>query len=605
MAYETLEKPKTESEKASLWMDRVTVAKKSMEDWATESGAERFIEEYNGKFSVFFQGLKGRITVPPINKIFAYVQSDLASTYNRDPWISVNPKAGTVLGAKLWEVLLNYDWRELKVKEEVESEIIDKDLVGDGFHKTGYAPETEGSGETLKIKRERFYSMRVDWRDLVWNLGAKNPPKDCQWMAQRIVRPLEEVRKKYPAAKKLEGVQSSEVDKKAYENALYKDDLKVAVMWEVWDAQSMQIYLLAEGLQDKYLDKPKPWPDYMDEFPFLMYWDYAAPGKPRHMSAIAPWEHQVLEEMVILASAVNHVKRWNRQMIVTHGSISSDALDKYERGDDGAIIENTGSGKLDENVKILDYGQLPTDFYLILDRIGAIQRDVNGQPEFLRGGITRTPSRTIGELQEVKEGAKGRQDRKIDRLETHLENIARHMLANRKANFDFEEVVKITGEAPEEVIKALGNLFDPMTQTVRIRPEDILGEYDVEIKAGSTLPLDKETKMKVLEIVLQSLASAPPGGSPLMDATIEEILDGFDIKKLKQAYAEERQMRMEEMKRKSQEVGADEVKARSQAAKNMASAEKIATDSDLAMATTIKDLVEGEGQANGVPGVRK
>ena len=221
----TLATPKTEPERVAFWLDRVTVSKKALESWAKESGAERFIEEYNGKWSLFLNGLRGKIPVPPINDVFSYVQADLANTYNRDPYISVNPKAGTVLGAKLWEALINYDWRELKVKEEIEPEIIDKDLVGYAFHKVGYAPETEGTGDQLKIANERYFSMRVDWRDMVWNLGSKNPPKDCIWMAQRITRPLTQVKSKYKAAAKLEGVQMPEVDKLTYDNALYKDDI--------------------------------------------------------------------------------------------------------------------------------------------------------------------------------------------------------------------------------------------------------------------------------------------------------------------------------------------------------------------------------------------
>lgn len=597
----TIATPKTESEKVGFWLDRVTVAKKALESWARESGAERFIDEYNGKWSLFLNGLRGKIPVPPINDVFSYVQADLANTYNRDPYISINPKAGTVLGAKLWEALINYDWRELKVKEEVEPEIIDKDLVGYAFHKVGYAPETEGTGDQLKIANERYYSMRVDWRDIVWNLGSKNPPKDCIWMAQRIVRPLLQIRAKYKVAAKLEGMQMPEVDKLTYDNAMYKDDIKVAILWEIWDSESKQIFLIAEGLNEKFLEPPKPWPAYLDEFPFLMYWDYNAPGKMRPMSAIAPWESQTLESMVILAQAVNHVKRWNRQMFVTAGAVSQQALDQYERGDDGAIIENTGTGKLDENIKILDYGQLPTDFYMLLDRLTQIRNEISGQPAVDRGGVTKTPSRTIGELQLVQQGARGRTDRKIDRFESHIENIATQMLAVRKANFDFEEVVKVIGETPDEVIKALGNLYDPVTGTVKISPQDIMGDYDVEIKAGSTLPLDKETKMQILEIVIQALASVPPNAtSPLLAAAIGEMLDGFDIKTLKLAWGQQQKQAEAQAQMEQQEVSADAKKADSQATKNLAQAEKISTDSDIAMATTIKDLIEGE-PSNGLP----
>lgn len=581
---------------ARRWTDRITIAKKEAEDWEQKSGARRFCDEYNGKFdSVAFYGAKGMIPVPPINEVFAYVQADIASTNNRDPYLSVNPKTGTVQGAKLWEVALNQEWRTLRTKEELELEIIDKDLVGFGWHKVGIGIESEGEGDQLKILKEGLYSMRVDWRDVIWNIGSRRPPKDCVWMAQRIVRPLNEVKKKYPNAAKLEGSPYPELDAKTFESALYKDDIKVAVLWEVWDAESKMIYLLAEGLADKYLADPKPWPAYLSEFPFLMYWDFVMAGKPRPMSAIAPWEPQILEKMVILASAVNHVKRWNRQMIVKTGTLAPEALDKFERGDDGAIIENTGTGELDKNVKLLDFGQLPTDFYLIMDRLSGIENNVNGQPEFNRGGVTKTSTRTIGELELIQQGAKGRVDRKIDRFETHMENIARHMLAHMKANYDVPMLVTLTGDTPETVIEALGENYDPVTRSVSFTPAEIQGEYDVEVKAGSTLPLDKMTKMRILETVLNTLGTvAAEGVSPLLNAIISELLDGFDIKRLEEAYAQEQEANAEAAAKEEAGQSAEDIKARTQAAKNMAAADKTMAETDIMREQQIMGPITGE-----------
>lgn len=586
----TVDKHKDLRSEVKLWQERVSIAKRSNEDWARESGADRFVDEYNGKFELFFNGLKGKIPVPPVNEVFAYVQADLANTYNRDPYISVNPKSGSVRGAKIWEVILNYYWRHLKTKEEVEPEIIDKDLVGFAWHKVGYNVETEGAEEELKIIKEGLYSARVDWKDVVWNLGAKKVPYDCMWMAQRIVKPLETIKKKYPNAVNLEGIQNPEVDKGVYDSSQFKDDLKVGVIWEIWDLDARQIRLIAEGLNEKYLENPKPFPEYMDEFPFLQYWDYLAPGKKRPMSAIAPWEPQILEAMVILAAAVNHAKRWSRQMLVRKGFISGADLDKFERGDDGAVIDYTGTGNLKENVDMIDWGNIPVDYYQLLDRLAAIKRDVNGQPEFERGGVTKTSTRTEGELQMISQGAKGRSDRRVDRFETHLENIARHMMKHLKANFDFEETVRITGEEPEAILEALGDHLDPVTGTVSFTVQDIDGDYDVEVKAGSTLPLDRENKMKVLNTILQTVGNVSADGvSPLLQALIGEMLDEYDMKSLKLAYQAEQEQTQQDAERQQQETNADDIKARSQAAKNVAQADKIGAETDVIRTTPIPE----------------
>jgi hypothetical protein len=565
-----------------LWHERVSLAKKAKDAWCDSSGANRFVEGYKGKFDLFFQNRQGKIKVPPINEIFAYVQSDIASTYNRDPYITVNPKAGTVLGAKLREVRLNYWWRELGIKEELELEIIDKDLVGSAWHKVGMSFNSVGSGDQLKIEDEKLYSMRVDWKDLFWGMNAKRPPKDCQWMAQRIIRPLDDIKAKYPAAKGLEGCPNPEVDKSTYDNATYKDDIKVGVMYEIWDARSKQIYLIAEGMEERYLEEPRPWPDYLDEFPFLQYWDFWTPGSAYPMSAIAPWEAQILEEMTLLAQAVNHAKRWNRQAWVKN-PVDENALDKFERGDDGAIVVANGDVGPD-SLRFVDFGPLPVDFYLLMDRLQAIKRNIHGQPEFARGGVTKTSTRTIGELQLMSQGAKGRDERKIDRLETHLENIARHMDAHLQANFDIEETIKVTGETPEEVLQALGSHYNPITHTVTYTPKEIKGDYDIDIKAGSTLPLDKQNRQQMMEVILQAIAPIAPNGftSPFLNALLQEILRDYDIKSLQEAYQQELAQAQQRAQQAAEEGDIEKEKVKAEAQKRSAQAEQVHVDTEMA-----------------------
>jgi hypothetical protein len=554
----------SEARDVAFWQERIGIAKKSQDDWAEQSGAKRFIKEYKGDYGIVFHGRNKKIPIPPINEVFAYTQADIATTYNRDPYITVNPHAGTPKAAAFWEVILNYYWRVLENKEELEYEILDKDLVGYAWHKVG-------------TNQGKLFSNYVSWKDVVWNIDAKRPPSDCIWMAHRIVRPLFEIKKLYPTAKGLEGTPNPDIDDDTFRKSSNKDDIKVGVLWEVWDSESRTKFIVAEGMKDRYLEKPTAWPEFLTRFPFRMYWDFAVPGSARPMSAIAPWEAQILEEMILMGQALNHAKRWNRQVFVKGGTIDDNALDKFERGDDGAII--TVNGNMDQgSFQFADFGQLPTDFYLLMDRLQAIKRNINGQPEFVRGGVTKTGSRTIGELQLLQKGAQGRQERKIDRLETHCENIARDMMAHLKANFDFEESVKITGEPPQEIIDALGENFNPQTGVVTFTPEDIQGEFDVEVKSGSTLPLDKETKLQMEEIILQNIAPIIAQGamnSPFLNALIQDMLRSYDIKTLQEAYQLEVQNAQEAKQNSEGQQSIEDEKTAAETAKRQAQAQQI------------------------------
>jgi len=398
-------------------------------------------------------------------------------------------------------------------------------------------------------------------------------------MAQRIVKPLKYIKAKYPKAKDLKGIASPEIDKSQFEKAMFKDDISVGVIWEVWDGQTKERFLIAEGLNDDYLDDPRPWPDYMDEYPFLYYFDFIAPGEPRPMSAIAPWEPQVHEEMVLMAAAVNHHKRWNRQAVIKTGFLDPSELDKLERGDDCGYLIANGTGSVQDNVYQFDWGSMPVDYYMLIDRLKSIRNDVSGQAEFMRGGVTKTTTRTEGELQLMAQGAKGRVDRRIDRFETHLENIARHMMYHLKANFDFENAVFITGIPEEGIMEILGDRVDPVTRKVTFTSKEIEGDYDVEVKAGSTMPLNRENKIQLLQTVMQTLGAVNQGNTgPFLRTIIKELLDEFDLKSLQIAEDEELKNQAEQAQAKAQEGDAMAIKARTQGAKNAMQANKISAD---------------------------
>jgi hypothetical protein len=400
MAEATQEQPvmMTEEEKkdVSRWHDRIKTAAKRRERVGLDYGWERIIKEYKGKYNLTLGSgdPSTRIDVPPINQVFSYVQSDIAGMNFRDPYLAVNPKkTSSVKSAKIIEAKINYDWREMKLKQEVDSEMIDADLVGHGWHKDGYNMDLEGSDDQLKITKEGMYSMFVSWRDVVFNVGARRPPKDCLWMAHRIIRPRDLAVEKFPSLQKLQGSDHPHLSKDECATSDYKDDIKVVVFWEVWDGMKREKFLLAEGFEG-YVKPPTPWPEYYEEFPFSMLWYYETPDEPYPMSPIYPWEAQILEVNKLFAQMLNHAKRWNRQVFYKGTAINEKEMDKYEQGVDGAMIKVDGQGPLNEALRFADYGNLPQDFYMILDRLAQVERETNGQPEFERGGVTKTNTRT-------------------------------------------------------------------------------------------------------------------------------------------------------------------------------------------------------------------
>lgn len=563
-------KTPTEESQVRLWLDRISVSRRWRDRIHEDAGVKRFLEEYNGQYNVRLANM----TVPPINDVYAYVQASIAGLYFKNPYIAVNAKkTGTILGSYILESGVNYFIRELNTQDEVEKEIVDTLLVGDGYHKVGKNVKTIGSPESLKLVTDKIYSVRVSWRDIVFNIGTREIAKDSVWMAQRVVRPTYEVRDMYDCPDLVGGPHPG-LSEGEIKSAQFKDDLNFTVLWEIHDIKSKKIYTVAEGYYKKFLKQAK-WPSYMDEFPFQNLWFNYVPDEPFHMSDIKPWEPQILEKIKLVAMILNHVKRWSRQLLVKEGGIANSQLTKLEQGIDGAMIMTKGEPAV--VAQVLQYAPMPPEVFTLIQILDQIRNEVNGQPSVDRGATETTKTRTLGELEFIKAGAKGRTDRKIRRIEQHMENIARHIIAHMKDHFDLEQAVKITGDPPDAILKAFGDKYDPVSNTVTFTKDDITGEYDVEVRAGSTLALDKTTRSQVLGQILDKAAQLAqlPSIPPFLEAVITEMLRDFDIQALEQAFQKQQEAAQVEMGKQTALQQVDAQKTQAETDKRSAQAQQI------------------------------
>lgn len=575
-------KPTTKEGIIRRWHERIQTAVKYRDRISDEQGWERFIEEYEGKYDV----LLGNVECPPINEVYSYVQASISGLYFRDPYIAVNPtKGSTIKAAKILEHSTNHFWRALRIKKEMEMEIIDAELPGHAWHKTGSMVELGGTPDNPSIANESLYSMRVSWKDVVFNLGSRQAPDDCRWMAQRIVRPTEDVKSQFQKlSSKIKGGLYPGLNQDDVEKNMFKDDILYTIMWEIWDRENRKTCLITEGVED-YLED-KPWPEWRKTFPYRMLGFNYVPDKPYPMSGIGPWEPQIKEKIKLFTMALNHVKRWNRQLLLLKDSMEESEKDKFAQGVDGAIIETLKPPV--ECALPVAYAPLPPDIYNLMDRLDLIINITRGKPQSEMGGTTTTKTRTLGELRMMRAGSQGITDRKVDCIETHCENVARDLIAEMKSNFDLDMVVKITGDTPEDVIKAFGDNYDPQSQTITFTKADIQGEFEIDVKAGSTMPLDKDTRLDLLTKVLETASAMPMTDMPpFLRVVISEMLQGYEIKSLEEAFKEQGIAAEEQKAQQQQAQQVDLQKTTAEAEKRKAQAAQITVDSSIKAATAI------------------
>lgn len=546
-------------------------------------GWKRFIDEYKGNWDF----LQTNVTVPvvPVNLVYAYTKTEIAHLYFRDPWITVNPKRVEDIGAaQIAEQIINYTWNEIKLKQQVKLALLEALLIGHSWIKVGYVaefgtvesqPKEEKRGpgrpsvkkfkevETNEyIKSENVFAYYVPYKEIVFDPSATYPAThNARWMAHRVVKPYRAVVQSgiYEHTDNLQTNVNFEDPNEIYSTSdtMQEDkgkDVRSVVLWEIYDLDNQVITTISPGC--KYKLREVPLPEYLNGgFPFVQFGFNPVPGEVYPLSDIAPHEGQIIELTKILSIEMNHLKRWNRQMVVDADTFTEAEMAKFKDANDGAIITSQGANARDK-IFIPPYAPVQSDVYGVWNQVYDIWRSVAGQTQTDQGGQARTQTRTLGELRMSLQGSRARDEEKVDVLEDSIEEVARKLLTIIQKKYDLPKISRIVGPkaVQEKILKILPNRPSAQPQIPGIPGQsgqpgipgqpnpvisqsftgdssfswnktDIMGEMDVDVLAGSTIPMDRESQLETMEkmVPLLGMAGITPG-SPAAKAFAREFM---------------------------------------------------------------------------------
>lgn len=540
----------SERDEVNKWIDKVLEAKKFRDKERDTQQWPKFLDGYKGKYDV--GSMVTQMAIVPINYVFAYIHTEIPRLYFRDPYLAVNPKGiPFIQRAKILEVALNYLVQELNVKYEIYKALLDTLLIGHGWIKFGYsgtfgqittAEDVKGDGKNKKplddinefVKSESLFALHVPWEDIVFDPSAKDAPYDCHWIGHRILKDLRTVKESdtYENTAKLESNYKA-LDK----DEQSKSSTNLVEMYEIWDKDSNSIYVVAEG-HDKFLRNVAN-PYEMEGLPFSMLKFNTVPGKPYALSDILLIWPQILEKIKLRSMQLNHMKRWNRQAFYEKGTLTEEEISKYKTGQDGALIGVDTKGKsISDTIFTPQYPTLQAEIFQIENLIQLDIDTITGQTQTDRGAPAATRTRTLGEVELLQNSSLTRSAKKQDSLEDFMEEVARKLIQLMKQFQLTPKYVRALGQDTTMIGEQLKGRFDG--QGLVFSKEDIQGDFDVEVKAGSTIPLSKENRLKILTQLL-SLGPAMgilPGGK-VSRAIGKEILRDLDIKEAERAWIEE------------------------------------------------------------------
>lgn len=546
---------KTDKTDITSWLGRLKRAERVRDEADREFGYTRASQQYQGDYKSAMPTFISGVEIVPINEVYAYTKAFVPSVYSRDPYICANPvSANKVKLAKIAELFLNAKWRQLHLKREIKRTIIDA-LLSEGWVKVGYSAvfgsiEPKAGEPPLEanefVEDEEIFAARVSWKNMLRDPDAINGIHDARWVAERIIRPLDAVKasKIYSNTADIQPVFI--LDPEDRKNQMVGgivgqyDPIAYAVLWEIWDRDSNRVFTISEGADGFLMDKP--WPYKMCGYPYALLRFNENPDECYAPNCIGPWEPQLWEKMKIRAMQLDHIKRFNRQMSVEEGAMSRAELDKMTSGKTGAIIKRK---KGFEPPRAIEYPQVQSDMYGVEQRIDLDKDNVSGQPNAVRSAPQRTQSRTLGEIDRLISAFQSRQSEPQDVIEDFCEEIAYKIYKLSQEFMSGEDYVRATNKDIGDITDAF---MDPTTGKSKfdghgftVTKEDLEQvEVDLDVRSGSTLPLDKERRIETLSTLLKlgpTLGIAPNG---LVARTLgKSLISELEMKEVEQAFDEE------------------------------------------------------------------
>ena len=523
--------------------DQVKQRLRMAQKWRTDEGYDakwrRMIDLYRGKTywdNNQFGATSDRISV---NLAFSTVNVIAPSVAVNHPKITVNAtKEGDAERAVFVESVINYLWRHHDYRKPFRRMVKDFLIVGHGWLKVGWKfVEEERNLSDNEMNDE--YSRSVQE---ITDFGRENPDQagglptdqeildslpatkmiviedqafvervspfdmfvdpeatcieDAKWIAQRIVRPVSEVKKdKRLKASARRKVQADSGIKSRWDNDderdRYSDLVDRVTLYEYYDLENGTISICS-ATGDEYLLDPTPMP-YSFGHPFVMLRNYDVPDIFYPMSDLEAIESLQEELNKTRTQMVNHRKRYARKYLYHERSFGPEGREALESDEDGRFVpvidENRNLGEV-----VVPLAQVPLapEMY---NHSNIIEQDINtvsGVSEYARGQMPEI-RRTATEASIIADAGNARAADKLAMIELNIGAVARHILQLMQQYMTRPQMVRITGKNNEDFFVAYSR-------------EDIIGEYDFKVEGGSTQPLNETARRQQAISLMNAVA---------------------------------------------------------------------------------------------------
>ena len=345
--------------------------------------------------------------------------------------------------------------------------------------------------------------------------------EDAKWIAQRIVRPLEEAQadKRYKASVR----KNLSADSLLYpmyavtsrqQQEEYLDTEERCVVYEYYDILENTLSVLPQS-GDQFLIDPIAMP-YAYGQPFVMMRNYDVPDFFYPMGDLEALESLQLELDKTRSQMMNARKRYARKYLYHERSFGPEGREALESDQDGRLVPVVDENKpLGETVVPMPQTPLSPEIYNMSEIVEGDINTVSGVSEYARGQMPEI-RRTATEASIIADAGNARAADKLATVELAIAQIGRRVIQLMQQF--------MTGEQMAQVADKGGSLFVPYGR------DDIVGEYDFSVEAGSTQPMNDTIRKQQAVSLLNAMA--PLVGTVIDPAALAKhvLTNGFGIK---------------------------------------------------------------------------
>jgi hypothetical protein len=477
-----------------------------------------------------------------VNIAFATINVISPSVSVNYPKITVNArKYEDAPRAVVTEAVVNYWWRHYECQKEFRTAVKDMLIIGHGFLKTGYrfvekdgsdyeasdelasaAPESITESDFI-ITEDRPFVERISPFDVFVDADATSM-QDMRWIAQRVRRPLKDVKKdkRYNSAARNEAAPShyskwgiddwrGSVRPRRSEN---EDDAYVEI-WEYYDIETGKMSVFCDG-GDKFLVNPTTIP-FSFGHPFVMLRNYEVPEHFYPMGELEAIEPLQMELNQTRTQMMNHRKRFSRKWLYKESAFDADGRAALESDEDNVMVPVISEEPLGGVITPMPAVISPPEFYNQSNLISGDIDRVSGISEYQRGGMPEI-RRTATEAAISQDASNARSSDKLAIIERGIGECARRLVMLAQQYMTAEGAVRVTGKDAQPV-------------WVNFDRDYIQGDFDFEVEGGSTQPVNESFRRQMALQVVDAMAPFASAGIIDMPKLATYVLQyGFGIK---------------------------------------------------------------------------